>query len=309
MGFDIYFAGAQTPGVDEFIYNLGANRLYSYFSERKHIEKYIELLKTEKSKSKLMVDSGAFSAWTRGVTIDVDQYIDWLNEYYGYIAAAGQMDVIPGHIKYGATPQQVREAAEGTWENYLYMRSKLKNPDLILYTFHVGEPLEYLKNALEWRDKNGNAIKYMALGGMVGKPRNIRNEFLSHCYSVIYASSNPTIKVHAFGMTDLRLCSKYHITSADSTTWIVNGAQGNIREHYGLVNISDHQLNNPQNFANIAPEQKQRLEKLFKKHGFTYDELKSDYIKRLLFNVCVMKEQFDHIENEGKKPKQFRFFL
>ena len=46
MSFDIYFAGAQTPTVDDFIYNLGANRLYSYFSERKHIDNYIERIKT-----------------------------------------------------------------------------------------------------------------------------------------------------------------------------------------------------------------------------------------------------------------------
>ena len=47
MSFDIYFAGAQTPTVDDFIYNLGANRLYSYFSERKHIDNYIERIKQE----------------------------------------------------------------------------------------------------------------------------------------------------------------------------------------------------------------------------------------------------------------------
>ena len=85
MSFDIYFAGAQTPTVDDFIYNLGANRLYSYFSERKHIDNYIERIKTRKTNSKLIVDSGAFSAWTRGITINVDEYIEWLNERSEYI--------------------------------------------------------------------------------------------------------------------------------------------------------------------------------------------------------------------------------
>ena len=29
-------------------------------------------------------------------------------------------------------------------------------PKSLLYTFHVGEPIEYLERALEWKDDNGN---------------------------------------------------------------------------------------------------------------------------------------------------------
>lgn len=309
MSFDIYFAGAQTPTVDDFIYNLGANRLYSYFSERKHIDNYIERIKTGKTNSKLIVDSGAFSAWTRGITINVDEYIEWLNERSEYITAAGQMDVIPGHIKNGATFEDTVHAAEGTWENYLYMRKRLKNPDILLYTFHIGEPIKFLKNALEWKDENGNQIKYMALGGMVGKPRNARNQFLQMCYTEIFKSSNPNIKVHAFGMTDLELCKKYPITSADSTTWIIHGAQGRIRDEDGrYINISEKQAHIKENFVNIVPEQQERLHALFDKFGFSFDELKSNYIKRLLFNVSMMYEQFNNVDNRNAKPKQKTLF-
>ena len=309
MSFDLYFAGAQTDEVDDFIYNLGANRLFSYFSERKYIDKYIEKIKTGKQNSKLIVDSGAFSAWTRGVTIDVDAYIEWLNERSDYITAAGQMDVIPGHIKNGATFEDTLHAAEGTWENYIYMRQRLKNPDILLYTFHIGEPIKFLKNALEWTDEHGNKIKYMALGGMVGKPRQARDQFLQMCYTEIFRSSNPNVKVHAFGMTDLELCKKYPITSADSTTWIIHGAQGRVRDEDGrYINISEKQTHVKENFSNIVPEQQKRLMGVFDKYGFSFEELTTNYVKRCLFNVSIIHDQFKGINNKHAKPKQKTLF-
>ena len=308
---NLYFAGAQTPMIDEYIYNLGANRLYSYFSEKKHIDRYIELLKRGATSSKMIVDSGAFSAWTRGVTIDVDAYIDWLNERSDYIEAAGQMDIIPGDKNSVVTSfQESVDAAQGTWDNYLYMRERLKNPDILLYTFHIGEPIEFLKQALEWRDPNGNKIKYMALGGMVGKPRPVRENFLSSCFAAIHASSNPDVHIHAFGMTDLNLCNKFPIYSADSTTWIIHGAQGRIRDNLGkYIIISDQQKTNLDHFLNLNPKVQKKLLKLFEDNGFTYEQLKGGYEYRLLFNMRMMHQQFQTVDNNtGKKHRKPSFF-
>ena len=110
-------------------------------------------------------------------------------------------------------------------------------------------------------------------------------------------------------MTDLELCKKYPITSADSTTWIIHGAQGRIRDEDGrYINISEKQAHIKENFVNIVPEQQERLHALFDKFGFSFDELKSNYIKRLLFNVSMMYEQFNNIDNRNAKPKQKTLF-
>ena len=59
-----------------------------------------------------------------------------------------------------------------------------------------------------------------------------------------------------------------------------------------------------ENFVNIVPEQQERLHALFDKFGFSFDELKSNYIKRLLFNVSMMYDHFNKIDNKNAKPKQ-----
>lgn len=307
--FQLYFAGAQTDLIDSHIYDLGANRLFSYLSEKRNVDKYIELIKTNKTNSKLIVDSGAFSAWTRGSTIDVDAYINWLNERSDYLEAAGQLDVIPGDRRNGATKQQTREAAAVTWDNYLYMRERLKNPDLILYTYHIGEPIEFLDHALQWRDRDGNKIKYMAFGGLVGKTRQVRKEFLSNCYHNILNSSNPDIKVHAFGMTDYFLCNSFPIYSADSTTWIIQGSQGRLMDESGnYIIISEQQESNPEHIMNLHPDVRDKFIKVVESMGFSYDVLKQDYKSRLLFNIQMMNSRFSNIDNEHKKVSKISLF-
>ena len=284
---------------------LNHNMLFSYL-DKSAIDKYKEMVS---SYGKLFVDSGAFSAWTQGKVIDVDQYISWINERSDFIDLYGQIDVIPGDRNSGRlpTPEEVKVAAQKTWENYLYMRPKMKKPEGLLYTFHVGEPIEFLKQALEWRDPEGNLIPYIALGGMVGKPVDVRDRFLDQCFDAISKSSNPHVKVHAFGMTDRNLLMKYPITSADSTSWIMTGAVGSIMSDVGTVMVSNQQINDPTHYSHLPKEALKQFEDSIKQYGFTLDELAESRDKRIMHNARFMKKKFSEIEYKPavKKKKLF----
>lgn len=236
-----------------------------------------------------------------GKQIDVDDYIDWINERVDFIDLYGQVDFIPGNIKNGATQEQVKEAAQKTWENYLYMRPKMKKPDGLLYTFHVGEPYKYLEQALEWKDENGNSIKYIALGGMVGKPMAIKEQFLDTCFEIIENSSNPNVKVHAFGMTSFNLLKKYPITSADSTSWIMTGANGGIMSDFGIINVSNSKKYLKQHYSHLHIKHQEHFNSLIRGYEYTLNELASDYKKRELFNILYMQKKANDIQY---KPKQ-----
>ena len=67
----------------------------------------------------------------------------------------------------GLSAKDFEESARKTWENFLYMYPKMKYPERMLYTYHTGEPLKYLRQALEWKDENGKQLEYIALGGVV----------------------------------------------------------------------------------------------------------------------------------------------
>lgn len=301
---DLYFAGSSMIEADELILNNKYNRLMSYFNDKKLVEYYI---KNYKYGLKLFIDSGAFTAWSKDVKIDVDEYIKWINDRSDFIYLYGQIDVIPGDRIKGATQEQVENAAEKTWQNYLYMRPKMKNPDGLLYTFHVGEPYKYLKQALEWKDENGNPIKYIALGGMVGKPIPVKKQFLDTCFNIIKTSSNSNVKTHAFGMTSFDLLQQYPITSADSTSWIMTGANGGIMTDVGIVNVSSTKKNLPEHYSHLDIKYQEEFNNKIEEYGFTLNELAEDYKKRELLNMMFMQEKANNLVYKPKM-KSFKLF-
>lgn len=290
----LYLAGMEESCVDK----IDCNALFSYVDQGKiQFDKLKDFIKP----GKLFIDSGAFSAWTKGAEINVDEYIHWLNVRSSQIHLCGQVDVIPGDRVHGASFKQVREAAEKTWENYLYMRKRLKNPNALLYTYHVGEPVEFLKQALEWKDENGNHIPYIAFGGMVGKPKKIRDLFLQHSFNIIKNSSNYNVKVHAFGMTDFDLLEKYPIHSADSTSWIMVGAMGGIMTDFGTITVSDNQKYDKNHYSHLPKKAIDTFNKSIKDFGFTLDDLAEHRDNRILFNAMDMQKRVQELNNKERK--------
>lgn len=292
MSFDLYFAGSEA--FPNLVFQYPVNLLISYFYAKDKFNFFN--LHNDKFTRKFFVDSGAFTAWTKGKIIDVDEYINWINKNSKYINLYGQIDYIPGDIVNGATKGEVEEAAKKTWENYLYMRPKMKNPEGLLYTFHVGEPYEYLKQALEWIDENGNHISYIALGGMVGKTRKVKESFLEHCFTIIKQSSNPNVKVHAFGMTSFDLLEQYPITSADSTSWIMTGANGGIKTDIGIIQVSSNKKYLPNHYSHLDYKYQQKFNEQIQQYGFTLAELSNNYINRLIYHLNYMSDKANKLQ-------------
>lgn len=287
MAFDFYFTGVSANSeVADFILKNNICVLLSQLNERNNIYKWIDRIEKEGSKCKLFIDSGAFSAWTRGVSIDIDEYITFINKYSKYITVCASVDNIPGQARtaHVASEQEVNDSAKKTWDNFIYMRARIENPDILLCTFHCGESWDILKNMLSYKDEKG-PIKYLAFGGLVGKSELVIKSFLETAFKIIKESDNPNIKVHAFGMTRLNYLEQYPFTSADSTAWLQHAAFGSIVVGKTAVYLSDKGILNNDNIINKNIAIQQEVERLAKKYGFTIDELAKDSNKRLLFNV------------------------
>ena len=80
MKFDIYFAGSSYNSVMEKGIEIGVCKLFTQLTERKEINRWASLKKEGKVKGKLFVDSGAFTAHTKGAKLDVDEYIEYINQ-------------------------------------------------------------------------------------------------------------------------------------------------------------------------------------------------------------------------------------
>lgn len=298
MAVDLYFAGTQCKEAEQIIEQNGFPRLYSYLNDKKNLAERF----ARKAKGKLIVDSGAFTAWTKGAELNVDEYISWLNTNKEYIYLAGQVDAIPGKFRQKPTKEEVEEAAQKTYDNYWYMRERLDNPDMLLYTFHVGEPFKYLQMILEHPE-----IKYIALGGMVGRDVKTKESFSQKCFEIIKESKNPNVKVHGFGMTSASLLEKFPFTSGDSTGWIMTGASGQIYSKYGQLDFSQNSRNTTKSVFNLPKEAYDVVAHEVERFGYTMKQLEEDYKARMCYNVKYLNELSYTIDCKSFKKKKRLF--
>lgn len=297
--FNLYFAGSDNPAWREYLIKKKANRLASWINDRNVINGWIE----NKAKGNLFIDSGAFSAHTVGKEVDVDQYIEFLNDLDDYVFIAAQVDKIPGEFRKAKTRKQCLEAPLMSWENYNYMRPRLKSPDKILPVFHQNEDFDWLLTMLE-TTFDGKHIPYIGVSPANDRSTKEKNEWFETVFRLIGQSSNPNVKTHAFGMTSLPVLERYPFTSADSTSWIMTGANGGIMTPRGTVVISDKQVDNPQHIIHATSAEIDEIYGLCDKYKFKFDDLKTSYQERVKFNVAYLLDWAKNYEYKGTEIKK-----
>ena len=205
---------AGVPGGPERtrIFQDGVRRLVSYLevSDGRLSRLWEERKRSAMSKVELFLDSGAFSAFTKGVEIDLDAYCAFIREHLDILTVYANLDVIGD--------------PEATLRNQKAMEAKGLKP---LPCFHYGEPLRYLHHYLKHHP-------YIALGGMAANSQGtaLRNEVRQSWLDSIFgehicgADGLPKVKVHGFGLTSLPLMLRYPWYSVDSTSWVMTGRMG-----------------------------------------------------------------------------------
>lgn len=295
MGFNLYFAGQQAKEVDEYLQSKNALRLFSQVNERKGIQDW----QRDGYADKLFIDSGAFSVAHNGKTVDIDVYIDYINSNPD-IPIFVELDVIPFPVLNTTT---ARECCEASWKNYLYMKERVTSPCWLLPLYHFGEPKEALLRILN-TEVNGELPGYIGIGGRHGVSTELQDRYFHEIFAIIQKSDNPNVKVHAFGMTVIKLLEKFPFYSADSTTWLQLGINGNINtQSCGIVNVSERQKFDKNN-ANAFPEHlKEKLNEELTRYGYTLEQVSTDYKARLKFNIDTMLNWAENYQYKG--PKSF----
>ena len=172
----------------------------------------------DKSKNKvsLFLDSGAFSAWTRGVEINIWDYIEFIKQHVDVLEVYANLDVIGVD---GRPPD--RESAEMGIANQRIMEKAGLRP---LPVFHFREPFDILEQFVAEYD-------YIALGGAVGFPARVLIPWLDKCFRDIICDPKtgiPRVKIHGFGITSIPLLLRYPWYSVDSSSWSMGSRLGDI---------------------------------------------------------------------------------
>ena len=302
MEFTLYAAGASYPSVEALKKKLGYPQLHSQILEKKQILEYVNYKKEHpECQTKLFIDSGAFTAHTKGTTIDVDAYINFLNEIDDYITIFAQVDHIPGIRGQEKTIEQQLEAPKKSWENYLYMVDKVKSPKKLIPVFHQGEDFAWLKNMCEYQYADGSYIDYIGISCNKELTSKEWNFWFQKCFKVIHESKNPNVKTHAFGMTSYKVLEQFPFTSSDSTTWVRCAAFGSIIVDGKTVYCSKVNKDRPDYIYNQNPAMIEAVEKRCKELGFNLTDICEceNAELRIQFNIASLHEWAKNYKYKG----------
>jgi len=188
----------------------------------------------------LIIDSGAFSIWNKGGSLDLQDYINFLKDFEKkHMSKFNEvwfvnLDVIPGNQgdKFIST-EQIRQAADDGFENYLKMRNE--GWDNVIHVFHQGESIDVLDRLLD------TDPKYVGISPSNDSMTAARKIWLTEAFNRIEQTKG-YVKTHGFAVTSIALMDAFPWFSVDSTSWFMIGMYGKLcipLDKQGRVIIDD----------------------------------------------------------------------
>lgn len=205
----VYVAGnGRAPMSSQIDYATGTrNRLLSYaFIEDWAKDEFKFWIDETPAGASVFLDSGAFSAWSKGTPIDLGKYCEYLQAHKHALNCYAALDVIG--------------SLEGSMTNLREMRRRGLDPLPVYHTAY--EPLSVLEELLD-------GCGYVCIGGMVGTSlsRERMQRLLDGCWQVI--GKHWPVKVHGLGVTAQDLLERYPFYSSDSSSAIRGAGMGNVQ--------------------------------------------------------------------------------
>ena len=131
----------------------------------------------------IVLDSGAFSAKSRGEPIDLDQYIEFVHQYGRYFSGHFNLDIL--------------DDGAGSYRNWVEMRRQGLDP---IPVFHVTTKVKWLRRYLRRTDR-------IAIGSMVRRNRQQLLYTLHHLWREYFldVEGNAKYRVHGLGVASARI--------------------------------------------------------------------------------------------------------
>lgn len=302
MAVDFFFAGNQHLDCRNLLCELNANVLKSYANDKKELLEWYERRHNGWT-GKLFVDSGAFSVHKSGATVEVDPYIDYLNEHEADITYYIQLDHIPGVWGQVRTVEMTLESCDKTWDNFQYMYARLKNPKKLCPVYHMGEPMWALERIID----SEYDFECICISGSKDIQQNQHLDWYDKCINKI-KTRRPDVRIHMLGVGKPQLNHKLNMSSMDATNWIMTGVNGSIFTPYGIVCVSDRQKSSADCIFNMTQEARDKIEQYCQSQGYSLAQAGEDYKIRLLMNIKYLYQLSQTVQYEPTIIKRRTLF-
>lgn len=292
---DLYCAGALCWEFGhKKLMNEMENRLLSFIYPKRELDRYLTIEQHRSHFKKIMIDSGAFSIWSKGGSIDFDEYTGYCKANIDKVKYVVSLDVIPGspgEKNLRLMAQAIENSAVAGYANYRIMLDKEIPAGQVIHVFHQGEAWKWLKKMVEEMDYVG-----LSPGNDRSTPEKI--EWLTECMRYVTdENGRPVVKFHGFAVTSLRLIKLFPWASVDSATWGIAAGMGRVYMPYEKGGNWDFSSDVPLQFA--CSQIKGHPAHVDNQPGLVQLKIVDAYLKEL--RLKKGKSSFD-IRDKGYKP-------
>jgi hypothetical protein len=155
----------------------------------------------------IMLDSGAYSAWTKGKGIPLTDYMKYIDENKEYISCYMNLDVFGDN--------------EISYDYYQIMKRKGYKPIPVV---------QYGDDHMQWLEKYYQlGERFMALGGTVP----IKSKWEVSEWVRLLAWQYPEVNFHLLGSSSRKIIDHCDMYSCDSSTWFMMAVMGKPKDIKG----------------------------------------------------------------------------
>jgi hypothetical protein len=169
---------------------------------------------------KVMLDSGAYTAWRDGKSIDVNDYIKFIKCCEPFLHSYVNLDVIPARPGGARTIEETKASAAKSYANLQTMKDAGLRP---LPVFHQGEEVGWLEKMLQ------DGEEYIGLATAKNMPWHVQQQWLDVIFAAITDRAGyPLVKIHGFGIARVDWLKRFPFFSVDSAGWLQAAAYGKL---------------------------------------------------------------------------------
>jgi len=207
----LFFALSNWNNKAELVENQINNILFAYPYATNRFLKGLDDYVNEVKNINMLVDSGAFSAWTLRKEIDREKYLNFAKEmtkrYRNKVNSFNivNLDKIPGDFGRKPTNIERENSAQIGLDNFHYF---LKNGIKTIPVFHQHEDIKWLKLMEKETD-------YIGISPANDCSTKNRIKWLDKVYSYL----RDRVKTHSFGGVSKSILERYPLYSGDSSSW------------------------------------------------------------------------------------------
>ncbi len=254
-----------------------------------------DVLLSRDSGMDLFLDSGGFTAFTKGETIGVEQYAEFIHRTEDFWTTVSNLDTIGD--------------AAATYETQKDMESL---GCVVRPVFHAREDTTWLKKYLD------EGYDHILIGGMVPESTAWLISWLDDLWSryLTNPDGTPRVKVHGFGLTDQTLMLRYPWHSVDSSSWLMAGVFGacSFITQSGLTKVIFSEAS-PEarkfkgwHYLNLSDIEKKQVDRWLEPTGITAQQCTEHYGYRDLVNAMTFQRLEEYCPVQSfKKPTRGLF--